>query len=640
MRKITSNGDNASDVNSELTEEMTSDTVSTEESSRSLQDDADLDRDVDSFISGLNSYYAGDEDIKDAEESADGRDNVLTDRQRQRTGRRNKRISNKNNTDDSDNKQKPDILPYIISFLCIVFVSSIPPFILYVNNVSSMTFSLILKPIGISILIGCGIFVILRFLLKNAYRACIVTSAVLLLFLNFSALRSVTNTFLGSTISTIVTILLILYAIAAIAYLCTKLINDTDILKKISMVMAVTFFGIIVYNFISSYSEIQPKLTNSINKISNSLGISDDKTEKDTKSASKTGSNVSYLPEIVELSESEKFEGKPNLYYFILDEYGSFDMLKKYYNYDNAQFRSFLIDHKFNISDTSYSTSTISQVCIAEVLRLNPLPMSKHNLQGGKEALKDVQLFKVLKNLGYTSYQMSTQTNMFRGTKNLRNMELYGDAEPETEDGDTVEDIIAQQSIFQIFNQEKEKEYTEKYDYSFLSSEETLKSISGKGEVMRRAIQNRLDLFDFFSDPDTYKRGRGIAIFSYVCSPHVPFIFTSDGHSVNTDNHRNWSDRSYYLGQLEYVSKRLMKIIETIEENDPNSIIVIQSDHGIRNHSSEYRPRAPKVSQKDAMNIFNVVYYKGQVLDIEGKSAMNTMRYILSEEFGLDYPQI
>ena len=63
--------------------------------------------------------------------------------------------------------------------------------------------------------------------------------------------------------------------------------------------------------------------------------------------------------------ETVEFQGeKPNVYYFLVDEYGGSENLQRYYDFDNHEFLSFLNDKEFNISDTTKNTESIWTVSI------------------------------------------------------------------------------------------------------------------------------------------------------------------------------------------------------------------------------------------------------------------------------------
>jgi len=91
-------------------------------------------------------------------------------------------------------------------------------------------------------------------------------------------------------------------------------------------------------------------------------------------------------------------------------------------------------------------------------------------------------------------------------------------------------------------------------------------------------------------------------------------------------------EKKYYLGQYIFATEKMREIAELLVENDPNSIIIIQSDHGAR-ASSDPDLFLEIFPLEDVSNIFNAVYYKGEKLDIEGLSGVNTLRLVLNKAF-------
>ena len=85
--------------------------------------------------------------------------------------------------------------------------------------------------------------------------------------------------------------------------------------------------------------------------------------------------------------------------------------------------------------------------------------------------------------------------------------------------------------------------------------------------------------------------------------------------------------------------------VSNILEKDPNSLIFIQSDHGARypgqmliyNGGPDYDPVLETPYMQNALNC---VYLGGKRLDIEGLSGINTLRTIMNQEFGTDFPML
>ena len=74
----------------------------------------------------------------------------------------------------------------------------------------------------------------------------------------------------------------------------------------------------------------------------------------------------------------------------------------------------------------------------------------------------------------------------------------------------------------------------------------------------------------------------------------------------------------------------MLDIVKHIVSKDPESVIVLCSDHSARGIKAGI----------DMCQIFNCVYFRGEEMDIEGLSGINTLRIILNNMFGFDYEMI
>ena len=325
----------------------------------------------------------------------------------------------------------------------------------------------------------------------------------------------------------------------------------------------------------------------------------------------------------------------------MLDEYAAFDVADRYYGYDNSAFSKFLTSSGFNVSLTSSSLSTATQICMADVVTLNYLSSENRNLSYARKALKDALLYDELRGLGYSLYQMSTGPYVFKGIASLRDESEFSANEPETEDGTTVAEIARDQSILSAFNEilgassNDDKGYVAE-EADLLSSDEII-ALARHGYV--GTIKNRLSVFDYFDNAAAYAEADRAVIFSYICSPHVPFIFQANGAPAAEGHRADWSNTKYYLDQYRYVTARIEGIIQAIISENPNCIIIVQSDHGVRWHEDCSQPHRFEIAPEDETQILNAVYCCGRMLDIEGLTATNTMRLLLTQ-FGLDYPPL
>lgn len=123
---------------------------------------------------------------------------------------------------------------------------------------------------------------------------------------------------------------------------------------------------------------------------------------------------------------------------------------------------------------------------------------------------------------------------------------------------------------------------------------------------------------------------------AYFCLPHSPFIVDEEGREVGLGGYvgsESWSNKDYYLGQFKYTTSKLMlPILDTIVTDDPDAVIILMSDHGARG--------TPGVTWEMKTNSLNTVYYRGQDMEIEGLSNVNTLRTVLNRLFSLDYEMV
>ena len=133
--------------------------------------------------------------------------------------------------------------------------------------------------------------------------------------------------------------------------------------------------------------------------------------------------------------------------------------------------------------------------------------------------------------------------------------------------------------------------------------------------------------------------------FAYAECPHEYFTFDADGNRIAKEDETNWKDKSIYLNQYKYITKCMERIVEDIQKNDPDALIILMSDHGARYphwQVDHYGAKAYDASVETLymQNILNCFYYKGEKLDIEGMTSINTWRTVLNTYFGTDYEML
>lgn len=352
----------------------------------------------------------------------------------------------------------------------------------------------------------------------------------------------------------------------------------------------------------------------------------------------------------IEISGRYKYDpkpepiGMPNIYFFILDEYGSFDMLSKYYGYDNKVFSDFLETKGFNISRVSYATDNETEHCICDLLNLNYI--SRH-YSGSQcyDALSKAKTFSVLSDLGYSQFQISTSNKPFNGIVSLSSKAGKSALKAVTERAKGT-GIVPGSSGSEAFSEmlkssdgDTSVDSAALNEWGFYPSDYIRNTKAFKNDAYRSHANSILNVFDYYENPSNYPVTTPRVTYSYILAAHVPFVFDEYGGMIPSGESRDWRDTSVYLDQYKFITKHMMATVSTIINNDPDSIIIVMSDHGIRYHADCTLAHKFYITDKDSCRIFNAVYIEGQKYDIEGLSGMNTMRYILSL-YGLNYPAV
>ena len=128
---------------------------------------------------------------------------------------------------------------------------------------------------------------------------------------------------------------------------------------------------------------------------------------------------------------------------------------------------------------------------------------------------------------------------------------------------------------------------------------------------------------------------------SYIQCPHAPFIYNADGSVRDLDTAWYWKDETLYPGQLQYINTVILDAIDNIQAQDPDAVILLQSDHGARVplHMVEQfgGPRFDAPKETPIMqSTLCCACVPGQNVDIEGDTCINATRKVLDAVFGTD----
>lgn len=587
-------------------------------------------------------------------------------------------MNNKSKT--TDHGKSTLLIEAILSLLAITAVSFLPTLHLFVSNAGALELRSLMSSVYLFAGIGVVLFVILRLLLrKRPFMAGCLATLIVFLLVNFSLLSDPLKLFIYNyAIANGLAILIMILLIVGGWFLFRRLCADPQVGRGILTVFTIVFLGLIAFNGIPylfsrpaaveaqeavttveqtpeptssplptmaptvylmvEYKEETPAplLTHAGDAVETTPGPTATPASTDTPEPTATPEPVATPFKLNE----------PNIYLLLFDEYGSMGAMEKYYGYNCDAMRDFMRSVGINWSEHSYSMSRETKWSMTD---LNMMDFVSYGKSWG--TLRNMRNNSTIKKvfgdkLGYDLYQYSQNATWFGSLPSLRNSKNRANYKKTTMDGVESENIVKNQSILGAFENifgsltpQSEIKSTNNSEslkkYGYYSKDEITSSSAFKKHTYHSDIKQVLDVLDFYENEDNFKGSQKRAIFSHIKCPHVPFYFDQYGQIRAFSQRMNWNKPEFYLDQYIFITKHIVTIFKTIISADPNSIIIILSDHGIRNHGQGFT----NITKKDDCRIFLAVYYCGQPLDIEGMSSVNLMRYIATE-LGVDMPPV
>jgi len=254
----------------------------------------------------------------------------------------------------------------------------------------------------------------------------------------------------------------------------------------------------------------------------------------------------------------------PDVYFILLDGYGRSDTLNNIYDYDNSDFLEFLQRKGFYIANKSRANYTQTLQSLTSTFTLNYLDrydfLSQNKEQNNsllESLLHNNEVLRFFEEQGYKTVSISSgfsPTQWENATYYFNSSEI---------DLNSFKNLYLMSTLALIFqNDLLYKMHRQLILYSF----ETLKEITP------------------LPGPKF--------VFAHIIAPHPPFVFDSNGESIQPDRSYNLRDGNYfegtteeyindYRGEIEYIEQLVIETVSYILENASSApIIIIQGDHG------------------------------------------------------------
>lgn len=309
----------------------------------------------------------------------------------------------------------------------------------------------------------------------------------------------------------------------------------------------------------------------------------------------------------------------PDIYYIILDAYSRDDILGDFYDFDNRAFLNDLTSLGFYIARCSQSNYAQTQLSLASALNMNfidelggefsPEQTKRVGMPG---LIKRSTVRSMLESLGYKSVAFETG---YYWTQ-VEDADVY--LSPQSSTASRL-DVTGGLNAFEAL---------------LIKTSAVLILVDG-ASALPQFLQLDID------HPDQIHRERVLFtldqlgrlpgmpgpkfVFAHIVSPHKPFVFGPQGEIVEQAQ----DEISGYRDQVAYLNSRLIPLFQKIiSDSATPPIIILQGDHAGLDTSEEER-----------MAILNAYYLPdaGNQLLYESISPINTFRLIFNRYFGGQY---
>ena len=487
-------------------------------------------------------------------------------------------MAGENQTKNPGKGVHSSILKTLLDLAFIAFCAGLSMFYLFVGNLTELLFSEIVLPLLIFIAIGWVLYLMLRLILKSPRKAAVISGIIMAVLTNAGMLTDSLGYAAVLIISTVITV--------AVFVIFIRVIKE-NITEKIEYIAAGILAGLILFNIAISVPQ-----------------FIENKRMSDEAAALTASLEEAQVPAQYDKEEADL----PNTYIFIFDELAGTKCMNEVFGYDNTWFYNDMRELGFTVSGSCTNYKQFTLEALSGVFNLDyMLSYEKHGALACAQQLKDAKFFGLMKEMGYEMYETEVsgfvdfEKRIQNGSSKEYNI---------TEDGKTTLDVILGRTIFG--------------------------PLVGALGIYPSNYELYDEILTYYTLPESFTYENAMT-FTYICCPHAPFLYDVNGDPVDEQNGMNWTDSKYFIEQYEYMCGRIKDTMQGIIKNDPDAVILVLSDHGVK--SNKYLWDGPETTFEQSMDTFFAVYTGGRddIGDISGLSGANVLRTVLNKEYGFDF---
>lgn len=314
---------------------------------------------------------------------------------------------------------------------------------------------------------------------------------------------------------------------------------------------------------------------------------------------------------VVTDGHAEAPAGAPDIVYIVADAYGGHDVLASQYRVDNADFLKALESRGFFVAKESYANYNYTRFSVSSSLGLDYMNGVLEELGGDAlpgRVIEDNAAARFLRERGYEFVSFASG---------------YSDTEIEGAD-----------------DYRKPPRGLSEFDHLLINAT-PLRSVLNRIHTFRQGRDGRrFGQYDLHRERvrfvlDSLGRlgpnARPRFVFAHIICPHWPYVFDEKGGAVYPRLRFNLSAdfpsweaptleefEAGYANQVLGLNAMLLQTIDAILANNPNTVVLLQGDHGPRSRTVAQEPESWEAYVEEELSILNAIHLPGD----EGEGAL------------------
>ena len=326
--------------------------------------------------------------------------------------------------------------------------------------------------------------------------------------------------------------------------------------------------------------------------------------------------------------DSSESRSQPDIYYLIFDRYGSGENLASHYGYDNSPFLDALRERGFYVADRAFANYIKTPLSLVSSLNMEYLDAEELMAEAvsGKDSgvihrqLRGPLLVPTeLKAMGY------------------RHIHVANWWEPSATNATA--DVV--------------RRYEAASEFSSAVMRMSALGAIGAGASLGpydRAVLYQHTLFEFRVLEGMADDPGPKFVFAHFLVPHPPYVFETDGSFVRDEPIETDDERAAYLRQMEYTNRRILGLVDRLLDVPAaqRPIIMLQADEGpfpARYDADEWRfdwRQATTAELAEKFGILSAYHLPGVDPTEAGLypeiTPVNSFRVVFNAYFGTDLP--